>query len=85
MRTKGATSNVLVPLWVLNERFNPNAMIPIGRRFADQNSLIGRAMIANDENLKAAGNQPALEERIAIQEIVQEVTNDNETADSQAL
>lgn len=69
MRTKGATSNVLVSLDALNKLFTPNAMIPVARRFADQHNLIGRAMQANDDNLKAAGNQPAIEEKIAIQEI----------------
>jgi hypothetical protein len=68
MRTKGATSNVLVPLWKLNEIFGPSAMIPVARRFADQNNIIGKAMSATDDNIKAAGNAPAIEERIALTE-----------------
>lgn len=45
-------------------------MIPVARRFADENHLIGKAMQATEENLRAAGNQPAIEEKVAIQEIV---------------
>jgi hypothetical protein len=71
MRTKGATSNVLVSLKNLNRLFNAEAMIPVARRFADENGLLGKAMHATDENLRAAGNQPALEERVAIQEVVE--------------
>lgn len=69
MRTKGATSNVLVSLAQLNHLFNGNAMIPVARRFANENNIYGQAMIANNNNLQAAGNQPALEEKIALQEI----------------
>ena len=72
MRTKGATSNVLVSLRQLNQLFNESAMIPVARRFADQAGLLGKAMIANDENLKAAGNQPAIEEKCAITEVVED-------------
>ncbi len=72
MRTKGATSNVLVSLRQLNALFNQDAMIPVARRFADQNNLIGKAMQATDDNLKAAGNQPAIEEKIAITEVSDE-------------
>lgn len=74
MRTKGATSNVLVSLRQLNQQFNPDAMIPIARRFANENGLIGRAIHATDENIKAAGNAPALEEKVSIQEVVEEPT-----------
>ena len=69
MRTKGATSNVLVRLSELNKQFNESAMIPVARRFANENGLIGQAIHATNDNLKAAGNQPAIEEKIAIQEI----------------
>jgi len=72
MRTKGATSNVLVSLRQLNKLFTEDAMIPIARRFANQNHLLGKAMHATDENLMAAGNQPALEEKIAVTEVVEE-------------
>lgn len=69
MRTKGATSNVLIRLSELNKQFNEAAMIPVARRFANENGLIGQAIHATNDNLKAAGNAPAIEERIAIQEI----------------
>ncbi len=72
MRTKGATSNVWVTLQQLNERFNESALIPIARRFADENNLLGEAFHATKENLSLAGNQPAIEEKLSITEIVDE-------------
>lgn len=42
MRTKGATSHVLVPLQSLMAVFQPTAMIPIARRFANAHQLIGQ-------------------------------------------
>ena len=77
MRTKGATSNVLVSLKKLNQLLNPDAMIPIARRFANQIGIRGKAMIATDENLMAAGNQPAIEEKIAITELVEPLALDS--------
>lgn len=71
MRTKGATSNVIVSLRDLNRLLNPDAQIPIARRFANQLGILGKAMIANDENLMAAGNQPAIEEKIPIVELTE--------------
>lgn len=71
MRTKGATSNVYVTLGQLNKLFNENALIPVARRFADQNHLIGKAIAATTENLAMAGNQPAIEEKVSITEIVE--------------
>lgn len=69
-RTRGATSNIFVTLRELNCYLNPDAQIPIARRFANQIGLIGKAMLATEENLKAAGNAPAIEEKCAIVEIV---------------
>lgn len=69
MRTKGATSNVFVSLRDLNRLFNDDAVIPVARRFANENHLLGKAMPATEENIKAAGNQPAIEEHIALTEI----------------
>lgn len=69
MRTKGATSNVYVPLHVLNGLFNPNALIPVARRFCDENQIRGQPFMATKDNLKAAGNPPAIEEKVSINEI----------------
>lgn len=72
MRTKGATSCVYVKLSDLNKMFGPDALIPINRQFANQNMVTGRAMYATDENLKSAGNQPAVQEVIAVRELKDE-------------
>lgn len=68
-RTRGATSNLIISLKTLNEHFNASANIPIARRFADENGLLGKAVRATERNLKAAGNQPVIVEKISIQEI----------------
>lgn len=69
MRTKGATSNVLVPLSELNKLFQSGALIPVGRRFCDENHIIGIPITATLDNIKAAGNPPAIEEKVSITEI----------------
>ena len=48
-------------------------MIPVARRWANENGLIGQAIHATSSNLQAAGNGPAIEEKIAIQEVVEEI------------
>jgi len=71
MRTKGATSHIFVSLAELNAKFKPDAIIPIARRFADLNGLNGKAAFATTETMVAAGNQPALEEKIQLVESVE--------------
>ena len=78
MRTKGATSNVAVRLSDLNQVLQPNAIVLVARRQADQLGLIGRANKATEENIVAAGNQPAIEEKCAITEIIEETTESQE-------
>jgi len=56
----------------LNEIFNEDAQILIARRFANQNGLTGKAIYATDDNITAAGNQPAIEEVCSIQEVVED-------------
>lgn len=76
MRTKGATSNVTVKLSDLNRLLNQNAVIPIARRFANSIGLVGEAMAATKSNINSVGNQPALEESIALVEVTEnETTN----------
>lgn len=58
-------------------------MIPVARRFADENHLIGKAMQATEENLRAAGNQPAIFEKCAVTEILEsepEISDSPESA-----
>lgn len=69
MRTKGSTSCIAVRLSQLNEVLQPNAIVHIWRRQADQLGLIGKAEQANRETLAASGNQPAIEEVIPVHEI----------------
>ena len=72
MRTKGATSNVSIKLSDLNRLLQPDAVVLIARRQADQLGLTGKGVYASNDEINAAGNQPALVEKIAIQEIVEE-------------
>jgi len=69
MRTKGATSAVAVKLSQLNELLKPDAVVYIWRRQADQLGLIGVATPANEDTLKASGNQAAVEEIVHVEEI----------------
>jgi hypothetical protein len=69
-RTIGATSNVLISLKTLNDTFQKNAMIPVARRFADSNGLIGDPLrITNTSLNSSAGDQPEVVEKIEIQEV----------------
>lgn len=69
-RTPGATSCVLIPLKKLNEVLGPEALIPVSRRFANGNQLLGKAEYATPDNVKALVNPPAVEEHtINIREI----------------
>ena len=72
MKTKGATSFVFVTLDQLNKFFNGNAIIPISRKFANNNHLLGQAMYATNDNIVAAGNPPAIEEKVSIKEVVED-------------
>jgi hypothetical protein len=72
MRTKGATSNVLVTLKQLNQLFQPDAQIPIARKFANSHGLIGRAIYTTNESMEAAGNPLAVEEKIPLTEFTGE-------------
>ncbi len=69
MRTKGATSTVAVTLKQLNEMLQPNAIVFISRRQADQLGILGQAVKLTRETIQAGGNQPAVEEIIPVQEI----------------
>lgn len=51
MRTKGATSNVIVKLSDLTRALGPDTEIPIARRFANALGLIGKPMAATSVNL----------------------------------
>ncbi len=72
MRTKGATSNIAVKLSQLNSVLQPGAIVWIARRQAAELHLIGVATYATDDNLKAVGNPPAIEEKVTFREVVEE-------------
>lgn len=69
-RTKGSTSNVQVRLADLNRLLQPDAIILIARRQADQLGLHGKAVYTNSETINAASNPPAIEEKVQIREVV---------------
>ena len=73
MRTKGATSIVMVKLSDLTSRLLPDATVYIWRRQADQLGILGKADYANNATLGAAGNPLATEESIEIYETKEEV------------
>jgi len=72
MRTKGATSHIAVKLSDLTKRLQPDAIVYIWRRQADQLGIGGKADYANNSTLGASGNTIAVEESIVIQEAREE-------------
>jgi|TARA_B100001939_G_scaffold328294_1_gene323518 pantoate kinase len=43
-KTKGATSFVMIPLHILNERFMPKQPVKISRKFAEETGLMDEAI-----------------------------------------
>ncbi len=72
MRTLGATSLVSVKLSDLTDKFKPDAIILIGRRWANMNGIVAKSVTSNEENIIAAGNQPLVQEIVQMNEITAE-------------
>lgn len=58
-----------VKLSDLNKLFGPDALIPVSRQFCNDNMINGKPRYATPENLKSAGNQPAVQEVIPVKEL----------------
>ena len=65
-RTPGATSCIAVKLSQLNQLLQPDAVILVSRRFANQIGLLGKPVSLTNDNLIAAGNPPAVTEKIPV-------------------
>jgi hypothetical protein len=69
-RTKGSVSFAEISLAELNAKFKPESLILVSLRFLRMNGMSdsGKAIYNTYDNVKAAGEQPQIQE-VSIQEI----------------